>query len=70
MFIRDLISVSRKKAPELLDRVLLAGEEQAQEGFPLDADDQAGSQHGEESHQDARRQTPAVCSENTHGNNR
>lgn len=51
------------KAPELLDLVLLAGEKQAVELLPLDADDEAGQQGGEESHQDAQRQVPAVCSE-------
>lgn len=53
------------KAPELLDLVLLAGEKQAVELLPLDADDEAGHQGGEESHQDAQRQVPAVCSEET-----
>lgn len=53
------------KAPELLDLVLLAGEKQAVELLPLDADDEAGHQGGKESHQDAQRQVPAVCSEET-----
>lgn len=45
--------------------VLLAGEEQAAELLPLEADDEAGHQGGKESHQDAQRQVPAVCSEET-----
>lgn len=53
------------KAPELLHLVLLAGEKQAAELLPLGADDEAGHQGGEESHQDAQRQVPAVCSEET-----
>lgn len=57
--------VSSKNAPELLHRVLFAGEEQPLERFPLDADNQAGSQDSEEGHQDAHGQVPAVCS---HGN--
>lgn len=54
--------VSLESAPELLHRVLFAGEEQPLEGFPLEADNQAGSQDGEEGHQDAHGQVPAVCS--------
>lgn len=49
------------KAPELLNWVLFTGEEQVHESFPLDGDDQTSSQHGEESHHDARGQIPAVC---------
>lgn len=51
-----------KNAPELLHWVLLAGEEQPLERFPLNADNQAGSQDSEEGHQDAHGQVPAVCS--------
>lgn len=51
-----------KNAPELLHRVLFGGEEQPLERFPLDADNQAGSQDSEEGHQDAHGQVPAVCS--------
>lgn len=54
--------MSSKNAPELLHRVLFAGEEQPLERFPLDADNQAGSQDSEEGHQDAHGQVPAVCS--------
>lgn len=54
--------MSSKNAPELLHRVLFAGEEQPLERFPLDADNQAGSQDSEEGHQDAKGQLPAVCS--------
>lgn len=49
-------------APELLNGVLFAGEEQPLERFPLHADNQAGSQDSEEGHQDAHGQVPAVCS--------
>lgn len=52
-----------EKAPELLNWVLFAGEEQAQQSFSLDAHDQTSSQDSEQSHQDAHCQTPAVCSE-------
>lgn len=51
-----------RNAPELLNRVLFAGEQQPLERFPLDADNQAGSQDGEEGHQDAHGHVPAVCS--------
>lgn len=54
-----------RKAPKLLDLVLLASEQQAAELLPLEADDEGGYQGGEESHQDAQRQVPAVCSEET-----
>lgn len=57
-------NISRdKKAPKLLDLVLLAGEKQPAELLPLEADDETGHQGGQESHQDAQRQVPAVCSE-------
>lgn len=52
----------RGNAPELLDRVLFAGEEQPLERLSLDADNQTCSQDGEEGHQDAHGQAPAVCS--------
>lgn len=58
-----------KKAPELLDLILLAGEEHAQESFPLHADDQRGSQDGEQRHQDAHGQVAVVCSETQAGIN-
>lgn len=51
-----------QNTPELLNRVLFAGEQQALKRFPLDADNQAGSQDSEEGHQDAHGHVPAVCS--------
>lgn len=54
------------KSPQLLNLVFLAGEKQPAELLPLEADDKAGHQGGEESHQDAQRQVPAVCSEEAH----
>lgn len=53
---------SHGNTPELLNRVLLAGEEQPLERLPLDADNQAGSQDSEEGHQDAHGHVPGVCS--------
>lgn len=60
----ELVNEDRK-APKLLDLVLLAGEKQAMKLLPLEADDEAGHQGGEESHQDAQRQVPTVCLEET-----
>lgn len=56
-------------SPELLDRVLLTGVKQAQQGFSFDADNQSSSQYHEESHQDAHSQTPIVCLEHTQKKN-
>lgn len=53
---------SHRNTPELLNRVLFAGEQQPLERFPLDADNQAGSQDSQEGHQDAHGHGPAVCS--------
>lgn len=53
---------THRNPPELLNRVLFTGEQQPMESFPLDADNQAGSQYGEEGHQDAHSHIPAVCS--------
>lgn len=55
--------VLKKQTPELLNWVLFTGGEQSQYCFPLDADDQTGPQHNEESYQDAHCQTPTACSE-------
>lgn len=53
---------THQNTPELLNRVLFAGEQQPLERFPLEADNQAGSQDGEKGHQDAHSHVAAICS--------